>query len=234
MSRSVGLAACTTRSFLPSAATRPAAWLEGPVCMTCGARGLHKHGAPPPDPAQAMQYLREGNERFVKGQTLAPNRSLERLQQTKGGQAPFAAFLSCADSRVPVEIVFDQGFGDLFITRVAGNIVTTEVIASLEFGTAVLGSKVLYVLGHTKCGAVAATSAGAAVPGVISALYYSIAPACKAHPGNVEAATIENVKNQTQALAVSPVIADLVKNKKLIIAGGVYDLATGKVTEVPL
>eukprot|EP00808_Paulinella_micropora_P002302 g83283.t1 len=203
--------------------------LNAPVCPSCGKRGLHKHGNPPKDPQAALTYLREGNQRFVKGEILAPNRSLDVVKRTHAGQSPFAAFLSCADSRVPVEIIFDQGFGDVFITRVAGNIVTTEVIASLEFGTAVLGSKVLYVLGHTKCGAVAATAAGNPVPGVISSLYYSIKPACETAKNDVEEAIKVNVKNQARALAVSPVIAGLVKENKLTIVGGVYDLATGKV-----
>eukprot|EP00808_Paulinella_micropora_P005370 g79711.t1 len=193
-----------------------------------------QHGNRPENPQTALQHLREGNLRFVKGEILAPNRSIEALKRVEGGQKPFAAFLSCADSRVPVEIIFDQGFGDVFITRVAGNIVTTEVIASLEFGTAVLGCKVLYVLGHTKCGAVAATAAGNAVPGVISSLYYSIKPACEAAKNDVEEAIKHNVRFQAKALSVSPVIAGLVKENKLTIVGGVYDLATGKVTEVSL
>eukprot|EP00808_Paulinella_micropora_P018277 g79490.t1 len=217
-----------------SPAAAATSMLLNSVCPSCGKRGLHKHGNPPKDPKTALQYLREGNQRFVKGEILAPNRSLEIVKRTQAGQAPYAAFLSCADSRVPVEIIFDQGFGDVFITRVAGNIVTTEVIASLEFGTAVLGSKVLYVLGHTKCGAVAATAAGNPVPGVISSLYYSIKPACETANNDVEEAIKENVKNQAKALAVSPVIAGLVKENKLTIVGGVYDLATGKVTEVSL
>jgi len=150
------------------------------------------------------------------------------------GQKPFAAFLSCADSRVPIEIIFDQGFGDVFITRIAGNIATPELVASLEFGTAVLGSKIIYVLGHTSCGAVKATAAGAAVPGVISSLYYHISPAVALAPNDVEKATEENVKLQAKQLAVSPVLKGLVEEGKLKIFGGVYNLATGAVKEIPL
>ena len=141
----------------------------------------------------------------------------------------------CADSRVPVEIVFDQGFGDLFVSRIAGNIAVAEQIASLEFGTAVLGAKVLYVLGHTSCGAVAATMAGTDVPGQISALYFHIRPATRAAGGNLDKAVIENVRNQAMALRDgSTVINKLVREQKLLVVGGVYDLATGNVTPVEL
>lgn len=162
---------------------------------------------------------------------MSPNRNVERLKSLAAGQKPFAAFLSCADSRVPVEMVFDQGFGDVFVVRVAGNIVTTEVIGSLEFGCAVLGAKVLYVLGHTSCGAVAATMSGNAVPGVISSLYYQIYPATQASGGCVDTATIENVRLQVKALSISPVLKELVEKGELQIIGGVYDITTGKVTE---
>lgn len=202
-----------------------------PVSM---ARCLHKHAelTVAGSPSIALQLLRDGNARFIQGDRLSPNQSLERLQAIATGQQPFAAFLSCADSRVPVEIIFDQGFGDVFVTRVAGNIVTTEVCGSLEFGCAVLGAKVLYVLGHTSCGAVNATMKGVTVPGVISSLYYQIQPACDAYPHNIDDAVAENVRVQMRQLAVSPVLRELVKQQKLLIVGGVYDLTTGKVTEV--
>lgn len=183
-------------------------------------------------PAQALAALEAGNKRFVEGDIMAPNRNMERLKELEGGQAPFAAFLSCADSRVPVEIVFDQGFGDVFICRIAGNIVNTETIGSLEFGTAVLGAKVLYVLGHSSCGAVNATMAGGAVPGVISSLYYRIKPGCEHAGGDLDKAIEDNVKFQVEQLAVSPVLKDLVAEGKLEIVGGVYDLTSGKVNRV--
>eukprot|EP00529_Nitzschia_sp_RCC80_P030839 CAMPEP_0113459834 /NCGR_PEP_ID=MMETSP0014_2-20120614/10669_1 /TAXON_ID=2857 /ORGANISM="Nitzschia sp." /LENGTH=292 /DNA_ID=CAMNT_0000351455 /DNA_START=88 /DNA_END=966 /DNA_ORIENTATION=+ /assembly_acc=CAM_ASM_000159 len=183
-------------------------------------------------PAKCIEALEAGNARFVAGDIMAPNRNMDRLKELEGGQAPFAAFLSCADSRVPVEMVFDQGFGDLFICRIAGNIVNTETIGSLEFGCAVLGAKVLYVMGHSSCGAVNATMAGAAVPGVISSLYYGIKPGCDAAHGDLDTAIAENVKVQVSQLAVSPVLKDLVANGDLEIIGGVYDLTTGKVNRV--
>ena len=170
--------------------------------------------------------------RFVQGQILAPHRGLGRLKDTAGVQKPFAAFLSCADSRVPVEIIFDQGFGDVFIVRVAGNVASTAVIASLEFGCAVLGCKLLYVLGHTSCGAVKATMNPQAVPGVISSLYYHIRPAVENAKGDQDKAIEENVRIQCKSLGISPVITSLQEEGKLKVVGGIYDLATGKVREI--
>jgi len=189
----------------------------------------------PTTPVEALAALVEGNRRFVDGKTIAPHRDFVRLREIAPKQAPFAAFLGCADSRVPIEIVFDQGFGDLFVSRIAGNIAVAEQIASLEFGTAVLGAKVLFVLGHTSCGAVSATMAGAGVPGQISALYYHIRPATRAANGNLGKAITETVRNQAMALRDgSTVISKLVKEGKLLVVGGVYDLDTGKVTPVEL
>ena len=189
----------------------------------------------PATPAEALAALQEGNRRFAAGQTLAPHRDIARVRAIAPKQTPFAAFLGCADSRVPVEIVFDQGFGDLFVSRIAGNIAVSEQIASLEFGTAVLGAKVLYVLGHTACGAVAATMNGTEVPGQISSLYYHIRPAVRAANGNIDVAIRENVRNQAILLREgSTVINRLVREKQLLVAGGVYDLTSGVVTPVEL
>lgn len=186
-------------------------------------------------PAAVLERLYAGNRRFVAGQGSTPLRDPAVLRVLANGQRPLAAILGCADSRVPVEVVFDQGFGDLFVTRVAGNVVTPELIGSLEFGCKVLGAKVLYVLGHTSCGAVTATAAGKEVPGMISALYHHIRPAVKAAGGDIGRAVIENVRMQAGLLAESsPVIADLVRRRHLIVAGGVYDLQTGVVTPVNL
>jgi carbonic anhydrase len=191
--------------------------------------------APDPTPAEALQKLYEGNARFVQGKIMAPHRNLDRLKEVAPKQAPYAAFLGCADSRVPIEIVFDQGFGDLFVTRIAGNVADPSIIGSLEFGTLVLGAQVLFVLGHTSCGAVAATMKGDPVPGQISTLYQHIRPAVKTAGGNLDAAIVNNVKNQAEILAeASPVIGELVKEGKLLVAGGVYDLNTGRVTPVAL
>lgn len=182
-------------------------------------------------PDEALQALREGNARFVRGEVTEPNRNLARVREVAAGQTPFASILGCADSRVPVELVFDQGFGDLFVCRAAGNIVTPEILGSLEFGTLVLGSKALVVLGHSACGAVKATIAGDAVPGQISALYQHIQPAVDAAGPDLDLAIAENVRIQARLLArSSPVIAGLMREGKLKVVGGVYDLASGRVT----
>jgi carbonic anhydrase len=187
------------------------------------------------DPAAALAALYDGNTRFVKGEVMAPNRNMARLKEVAAGQKPFAAFLGCADSRVPVEIVFDQGFGDVFVTRIAGNVADPAIIGSLEFGTEVLGAQVLFVLGHTKCGAVSATMAGGEVPGQISTLYQHIRRAAKESQGDLDRAIQRNVEIQAEILReASPVIAKRVRNGTLVIAGGVYDLATGRVLPVAL
>lgn len=186
-------------------------------------------------PQAALEFLQAGNRRFVAGETAAPNRDIARLRAVAPRQSPFAAFLGCADSRVPVEIVFDQGFGDLFVTRIAGNVAATENIASLEFATQVLGAKVLYVLGHTSCGAVTAAAKAEPVPGQISALFQHIRPAVRAARGDVAAAIRENVRLQAQTLVEgSTVISSLVKDGRVIVAGGIFDLETGRVDEVDI
>lgn len=191
--------------------------------------------AGPATPQDALQLLMEGNARFARGEVMAPNRNMARLQDVASAQRPFAAFLGCSDSRVPIEIVFDQGFGDLFVVRDAGNITTSEAMGSLEFGTLVLGAKVLFVLGHSGCGAVAATLKGDPVPGQISALFSHIQPAVDAAGGDLDTAIVNNVRLQAGLLRrASPVIRTLVDEQRLMIAGGVYDLRTGRVSPVDL
>jgi carbonic anhydrase len=186
-------------------------------------------------PAAALEALYDGNERFVRGEATAPNRDLTRLREVALDQYPFAAFLGCADSRVPVEIVFDQGFGDLFVTRIAGNVADPAIIGSLEFGAEVLGAQVLYVLGHTRCGAVTATMAGDEVPGQISTLYQHLRRAVKESHGDLTLAVRRNVELQAEILMeASPVIARRLRAGSLVIAGGVYNVETGRVTPVPI
>ena len=186
-------------------------------------------------PKEALDLLYAGNKRFAAGKPEAPHRDLDRLKEVAPAQKPFAAFLGCADSRVPIEIVFDQGFGDLFVTRIAGNVTTPECTGSLEFGTHVLGARVLYVLGHTNCGAVTAAVKGEPVPGQISALFQHLRPAVKAAKGDLAVAVKENVRTQAAVLSeASPIIAKLIKDGKLTVAGGVYDISTGKVTPVEM
>jgi carbonic anhydrase len=181
-------------------------------------------------PDTAMQELVKGNERFVANRTTAHEHDLAILKQnTVESQEPFAAVLSCADSRVPVELVFDQSIGHVFVTRIAGNVVTSEIIASLEYGAAVLGTKVILVMGHSNCGAVKATIQAKGVPGQISALYPHIQPAVDQAGTDLEAATKANAKIQAALLRqASTVIADLVKEHKLKVVAAFYDIGSGK------
>jgi carbonic anhydrase len=183
-------------------------------------------------PDAALQVMMDGNRRFVQGQMTSFNDDLRMLKaKTTESQSPFAAVLSCADSRVPVELVFDQTIGHLFVCRVAGNIVSPELIASLEYGVAVLGTRAIMVLGHGNCGAVSATIAARAVPGQISTLYRLIRPAVDQAGPNVEAATKANAKIQAGLLrTTSPVIAEQLKNNQLKLVAAYYDLASGAVT----
>ena len=186
-------------------------------------------------PTEALEALYRGNARFAGGNITAPHRNMQRLKEVAAGQQPFAAFLGCADSRVPVEIVFDQGFGDVFVTRIAGNVADPAIIGSLEFGVEVLGAQVLFVLGHSKCGAVSATLKGDAVPGQISTLYQHIRRAAKESNGNLDVAIRRNVELQAEILSeASPVLAKRIADGRLLVAGGVYELETGKVTPVLL
>jgi carbonic anhydrase len=180
----------------------------------------------------ALRELIAGNERFAANQLTSIEHDLKILKDhTVEKQEPFAAVLSCADSRVPVELVFDQTIGHLFVTRVAGNLVTPEIIGSLEYGVAVLGAKVLLVLGHTSCGAVKAAMKADAVPGQISSLYPHLRRAVEQSGGNLDGAIKANTQIQAELLRTSsPVIRDAVKAGQLRVEAGVYDLASGKVT----
>jgi carbonic anhydrase len=183
-------------------------------------------------PDAALQELVAGNQRFADNRLSSIEHDLAILKaHTVEKQEPFAAVLSCADSRVPVELVFDQTIGHIFVTRVAGNIVTPEIVASLEYGVAVLGIKVLVVLGHSSCGAVKAAMKAENVPGQISSLYFQLHRAVEESGGNVDKAIEANAKIQAQLLrASSPVIRDATKGGTLKVVAGVYDLATGKVS----
>jgi carbonic anhydrase len=180
-------------------------------------------------PDAALQELLDGNRRFKSGHLTSFEQDLAILKQnTIEKQEPFASVLSCADSRVPVELVFDQSIGHVFVARVAGNVVTPEIIASLEYGAAVLGTKVILVMGHGNCGAVKATIQAKEAPGQISALYPHIQPAVDQAGSNPEAATKANAKIQSALLReASTVISGLVKEGKLKVVAGYYDVASG-------
>jgi carbonic anhydrase len=182
-------------------------------------------------PDAALRELLAGNQRFAEDHltSLASNLKILR-QHTVNKQEPIAAILACADSRIPVELVFDQTIGHIFVTRIAGNIVTPEIVASLEYGVAVLGIKALLVLGHTGCGALQAAMKADPVPGQISSLYRHLQPAVDRSGGSVNRAIEANAKLQAEVLrASSIVIREAVEAGNLRVESGVYDLATGDV-----
>ncbi|MGL5804513.1 MAG: carbonic anhydrase [Xenococcaceae cyanobacterium] len=189
-------------------------------------------------PDRALEQLMEGNNRFISGKPNNSKRDLASLKSVSKEQKPFAAILGCADSRVPSEIIFDRGFGELFIVRCAGNVATPEEIGSLEFGTLVLGAKVLMVMGHAGCGAVKAAMAGAPVPGSIPSVLAQIEPAVKDIKGSPEdsqalkKATEANVLAQVQKLTASPVISELITAGKLKIVGAYFNFETGQISLV--
>ena len=186
----------------------------------------------PDTPDAAIKELLDGNKRFVDKRLTSLDADLAILKQnTTEKQEPFAALLSCADSRVPVELVFDQTIGHLFVVRVAGNIATSEMIASLEYGAAVLGTKAIMVLGHGSCGAVKATIEAKAVPGQISQLFAPLRPAIETAGPDLDAAIKANARIQAKIVATgSPLLAGMIKEGKLKVVAGHYDLATGAVT----
>jgi carbonic anhydrase len=179
----------------------------------------------------ALKELMDGNERFIAGKITSFPEDLKILKEkTVLKQEPFAAVLACADSRVPVEILFDQTIGHVFVSRVAGNIVTPEIMASLEYGVAVLGVKAILVIGHTNCGAVAAAVGAKEVPGQISVLYQHLMPGIRGAKGDVPLAVKMNASYQAQVLRESStVIAKAIKSDGLKVTSGTYDLGTGRV-----
>lgn len=187
-------------------------------------------------PKEALQRLLDGNKRFV-GKQPCDRDLLKQVDETCGGQFPFAAVLGCIDSRVPVELVFDQGVGDIFSARVAGNIVNEDILGSLEYACKVAGSKLILVLGHTKCGAVTAACNNVEL-GNITALLSKIKPAVnhvikkdiKVNDNTIELVTIQNIKQSVANLqAQSPILSEMAVKGEIMIAGAVYDVASGKV-----
>ena len=184
-------------------------------------------------PQKAHQMLVEGNQRFVANKRASRNLN-QQILDTSEGQYPFAAILSCIDSRVPAEIVFDQGIGDIFSARVAGNIVNEDILGSLEYSCKVAGSKLIVVLGHTKCGAVTAACKQVEL-GNITALLSKIQPAVAKVNKEVTPESIEETSRVNVALSIenirkeSPILAEMETNGNIKIVGAVYHVATGHV-----
>jgi carbonic anhydrase len=190
-------------------------------------------------PALALDILKDGNKRFVSN--LKVNRNLlQQANDTSDGQHPFAVILSCIDSRTSAELIFDQGLGDVFSVRIAGNIVNEDILGSMEFGCKVAGAKIIVVLGHTKCGAIKGACDNVEL-GNLTGLISKIKPAVDQETTTTENRTssnanfVENVAELNVSLSVknillkSPIIAEMVKNEEITIVGGVHDISSGEV-----
>ncbi|MFQ4142906.1 carbonic anhydrase [Chlorogloeopsis sp. ULAP02] len=189
----------------------------------------------PVSPDEALKLLLDGNQRFVQQKRKYPDQTLERIRVISQAQYPFAAILGCADSRVPAEIVFDRGLGDLFVVRIAGNVASESAIGSLEYATNVLGSQVIVVLGHKRCGAVATALQDQPVSGRMGLIVENIKPAIekiKSTTENLQGdAVIANIKYQAQRLQEnSTTLAKLIHQNKLKIVSALYDLDSGTVS----
>jgi carbonic anhydrase len=209
-------------------------FVAGIAAAGMAARGMRAWAQTKLTGEAALRELMAGNDRYMAGKITSFPEDLKILKEkTVLKQEPFAAVLSCADSRVPVEILFDQSIGHLFVTRVAGNMVTPEIMASMEYGVAVLGVKAILVMGHTNCGAITAAVHGKEVPGQISVLYQHLMPGIRDANGDVAMAVKENAAFQARLLRESStVIAKAVKEDGVKVVGGVYDLGTGRVTVI--
>jgi len=187
-------------------------------------------------PAEAISKLKEGNGRYMSGNLQHPGQTTERRTELAKTQHPFAAIVSCSDSRVPPEIVFDQGLGDLFVVRVAGNVINNEGLGSIEYTVDHLGTRLILVLGHQSCGAVKAAretiAAKGKAPGHIESLVTAIKPAVEATAKDDLDTTVKtNVRNVVQALRSStPILKAEVDSGKIKVIGGYYSLDTGAVT----
>ena len=190
-------------------------------------------------PTMALNLLKDGNKRFVNN--LKINRNLlQQANDTSDGQHPFAVILSCIDSRTSAELIFDQGLGDIFSVRIAGNIVNDDILGSMEFGCKLAGAKIIIVLGHTKCGAVKGACDNVAL-GNLTGLIAKIKPAVDQEMTTTDNRNssnsnfVENVAEIHVSLSVrnillqSPIIAEMVKNEEIGIVGGVHDISTGEV-----
>src|SRR5688500_1960327 len=190
-------------------------------------------------PQQALDILKEGNKRFI--QNLKVNRNLlEQVNETRDGQWPFAVILSCIDSRTSAEVIFDQGLGDIFSIRIAGNVINDDILGSMEFACKVAGSKFILVLGHKKCGAVKGACDHVEM-GHLSTQRIKIKPDIEAetttkidrHSGNTEfvdnVARIKVIRSVEEILKRSSILKEMIEKGRIGIGGGMYDVATGEV-----
>jgi carbonic anhydrase len=229
------------RDFLRTLALAPVGLAGLPLLGKLHGETAHAAQVTGPSPQQALQRLMAGNQNFMAAVQRFGGVAIERRLELTGGQSPFAIILGCADSRVPPELIFDTGLGDLFVCRVAGNIDTAEIIGSIEFGVRVLGAPLIMVLGHSSCGAVDAAIdvalRGAELDGYLAGLVDQITPAVSSvvgQPGNMlDNATRANVQSTVLHLVRRDWdFAQRVRDGRLAVVGGVYDLASGRVIPV--
>lgn len=233
----VGAVALDSGSRTTSVKPEPGAAHEQP--SSHGAATPEKPGAGAQD---ALNLLREGNDRYMRGRSIHPNESAARRAELAGGQQPFAIVVSCADSRVPPEVLFDRGVGDLFVVRTAGEVLDDAVIGTIEYGVEHLGCPLVVVLGHSSCGAVKATleavDKGGEAPGRIGTLVESIRPAVeetRALPGSwLDNAIDGHVRRTVVSLRASePIVSEAAKAGHLRIVGARYDIVSGEVRFLP-
>lgn len=185
-------------------------------------------------PESALELLLAGNRNYATGNAIRPDQTLSRRAELVKGQQPFAIVLTCADSRVAPEIYFDQGLGDIFVLRNAGNVLDDHIIGSIEYAVEHLGSSLIIVVGHAKCGAVSAAVAGGHAPGHLPSIVQSIQPAV-AHTAKAPGDKVDNAVRANAQLVVNeltqcgPIISEAVAKKKLKIVAARYDLASGRV-----
>ena len=225
--------------LLSLALALPVFWVAGVVQAEATDVALTREAQAAITPARALEMLKQGNERFVNGKTL-PRDFLAQVRQTATGQYPFAAIVSCLDSRIPPAIVFDQGVGDLFVGRIAGNFVNDDMLGSLEFATNLSGAKLVVILGHTECGAIRG-ACDAAQLGLLTATLANINPAVKAVQGDYtprnssNAGFVQSVAEMNVQLTMkklldrSVVLREMVDKGELGLVGAMYDITTGKV-----
>jgi carbonic anhydrase len=205
------------------------------IAFLSGAAAWAQETAPALSPDAALNKLLQGNQRYMRHKEQHPDESVARRKELVSSQHPFAVILSCADSRVPPELVFDEGLGDLFVIRVAGNIVDDAVLGSIEYAVEHLGTKLVLVLGHETCGAVTAAIQGGKAPGHLSALVAAIQPSVEATanlPGDrVHLCVLENSKRVARQIRQSePILKEAVDRNELKVVAADYALDTGKVT----
>lgn len=195
---------------------------------------IHNQRAAAVSGEKALQKLMEGNSRYVQARCTHPNQTAARRAEVEKAQHPFAIIVGCSDSRVPPEIIFDQGLGDLFVVRLAGHVISDEAVGSIEYAVEHMGTRLIMVLGHAQCGAVTAAAGGSGVPGRIDRIIKAIMPAldrARNRPGDlIENAIKANIALAVEELHTSPLLKQLVKDDGLKIVGAYYHLDDGTVT----